>query len=121
MKLKTKIAVLFMGISILAHSNIVIAAPKSATCQIDENGRTAFKGKCTFIPSAGGSFTLMSQSPNKPLFRNIMDVSVYITERNHAEVRGSLSGGHNSRWGEATRSQNQKACWVGSDFKVCAW
>ena len=121
MKLKTKIAVLFMGISILAHSNIVIAAPKSAICQIDENGRTAFKGKCVFIPSTGGSFTLMSQSPNKPLFRNIMDVSIYITERNHAEVRGSLSGGHNSRWGEAARSQNQKACWIGSDFKVCAW
>ena len=121
MKLKTRIAVLLMGISILAHSNMVVAAPKSVTCQIDENGKTASKGKCTFIPSAGGAFTLMNQSPNKPLFRNIMDVSVYITERNHADVSVSLSDGHNSRWGEAMRSQSQKACWVGSDLKVCAW
>lgn len=27
----------------------------------------------------------------------------------------------NSRWGEAKRSSQDKACWVGGDFKVCAW
>lgn len=94
---------------------------RTVTCQIDERNQTTFKGKCIFNSFEGGSFYLTNINPEKPLFRSIMDVSVIILEPSVAEVRGQVKGGLNSRWGQAIRSSKQKACWVGHDFKVCAW
>jgi hypothetical protein len=119
--MKKTIAALLVGFGVLSLSTNLMAAPKTVTCQIDEQGKTTFKGKCSFNASEGGSFYLTNLNKNKPIFRNIMDVSVYIIEPGVAEVSGSLKGANNSRWGQAIRSTKQKACWVGSDFKVCAW
>lgn len=95
-----------------------VASAKTATCQIDEQGRTTFKGKCNFHADSDGSFYITNTNPNRPLMRNVMDVTVNIEEKDFADVHSSNKNGNDSRWGKAKRS---KACWVGSDFKVCAW
>ncbi len=95
------------------------AAGKTVTCEIYSGGTVAFKGKCQYLPEAGGSFSL-SNFKEKPLFEGVEIVSVTIVEKGVAEVRGLTSNGNNSRWGEATRSPTDKACWVGADFKICA-
>ena len=95
------------------------AADKTVKCEITSEGKKAFNGKCIFQPEAGGSFSL-SNFKQKPLFGSITVVSVSIIEKGVAEVRGLTTDGINSRWGEAKRSEKDKACWVGEDFKVCA-
>ena len=94
------------------------AFAKTATCQIDEQGRTTFKGKCNFYADSDGSFTITKTNVNRPLMRNVMDVTVSINEKDFADVHSTTKSGNNSRWGQAKRT---KACWIGSDFKVCAW
>jgi hypothetical protein len=106
---------------LLLISGSTIAADKIVKCQIDSAGEQAYKGKCLFIPDTKGSFALANPQKNKPLFDGITDVSVFIIEKGVAEVRGLTTDGINSRWGEAKRSTEDKACWVGEDFKVCAW
>lgn len=93
------------------------ASAKIATCEVVEQGKTTFNGKCNFQAFDGGSFYITNTNQAKPLVRNVMDITVNIIEKGTAEVSGSLKGGNNSRWGQAKRSG---ACWVGSDFKVCA-
>ncbi|NNH78917.1 hypothetical protein HLH17_14940 [Acinetobacter sp. ANC 5380] len=102
--------------TILGFSSQTVFA-KTASCEIIEQGKTTFKNKCNFEVFGGGSFYLTNLDTNKPLVRNVMDVTVHVVETGFAEVTGSLKGGNNSRWGKAKRSG---ACWVGSDFKVCA-
>ncbi len=93
------------------------ASAKIATCEVVEQGKTTFNGKCNFQAVEGGSFYITNLNQDKPILRNTMSISVYIVEKGVAEVSGSLKGGNNSRWGQAKRSG---ACWVSSDFKVCA-
>jgi hypothetical protein len=95
---------------------------KTAYCQVESGGKPAFKGKCRFTPDGStGSFSLQSRNRQGALFGSILVVSVSIVGRGIAEVRGLTKDGINSRWGEARRSTKQPACWVGEDFKVCAW
>ena len=119
MKLKTNIAMLCMGISILTCSSIALAAPKTATCQIDEGGRQLYKGKCQFEAQGGGSFYISHPSFAQKV--GVEGLMVLLEGNNQAVVQATRIGGGGSMWGEATRSQAQKACWIGSDFKVCAW
>jgi len=90
-------------------------------CRIDTQGYTEYKGKCTFIPGARGSFTLANRNVNRPLTNEISTVSLYVTSRGRGEVRGLTRNGINSRWGQAKRSKKYPACWKGADFRVCAW
>ena len=83
-----------------------------------------YKGRCRFMPEAGGSFSLASPTGKPKLYDRIGIVSVTLTGKDTAEVSGLVidaSGGHNSRWGEASRSTADRACWDGADFRVCAW
>lgn len=113
---------LALSFAVLASCPVLAQAKaKPAVCQIDGGGQTRYKGKCLFTPEQGGSFTLQHPQKNKALMNGISMVSVSIIEKDFAEVRGLTKEGINSRWGEAHRSQQQKACWVGSDFKICAW
>jgi hypothetical protein len=98
---------------------VALAADKIINCEIHSNGMPTFKNKCTFSPSPGGSFYLTS-APGKPFLDGISSVSVDIVGKGVAEVRGLTADGINSRWGEAKRSSKDKACWIGSDFKICA-
>lgn len=96
------------------------AVEKTANCLIESNGSTSFKGKCKFEAEGNGSFNLSNTVKGKALIGSeIFSVNVYIIEKGVAEVSGSLKD-HNSRWGEAKRSDTDKSCWLGSDFKICA-
>lgn len=97
------------------------AAGRVVKCQIDGAGVTSYKGQCIFTPDSGGSFSLRNVDEGKLISPNVTDVSVSIIEKDVAEVRGLTTDGINSRWGDARRSSNDPACWVGSDFRVCAW
>ena len=89
-------------------------------CRIESAGKVEVSGKCRFIPDDGGTFTLENTDQNKPLYGEILTVTVAIVSPGRAEVRGLTKAGINSRWGEATRSARDRACWEGSDFKICA-
>jgi hypothetical protein len=105
---------------VLMFAQTSFAADRIVRCEISSENKTAFKGKCVFSPEEKGSFSLSNIKKQKPLYPGISVVSVTIIEPGVAEVRGLTSDGINSRWGEAKRSEKDKACWVGEDFKVCA-
>ncbi len=96
-----------------------VAAEKTVKCEITSGNKIVFNANCVFMPEEGGSFSL-SGIKQKPFFDGISVISVSIIEKGVAEVRGLTADGINSRWGEAKRSNKDKACWVGEDFKVCA-
>ena len=105
-----------------------IAAGRIVKCQIDNGGEVTYKGECLFLPENKGSFSLVNPRANpntfdkhKQLFSGIIALSVSIIEKNQAEVRGLTTNDNNSRWGEAVRSEEDTACWIGSDFRICAW
>lgn len=99
-------------------SHSVSAADAFCVVKGFEN-KTLFSGDCIFQQYGGnGSFSL--ESP-RGLIADYLAIGVYIIEPGIAEVRGLTSKGINSRWGEAVRSSSDKACWVGSDFSICAY
>lgn len=91
-----------------------------ATCVIKgSNNETIFRGKCNFNQFGGnGSFWVEAKSG---LIAERESISVNIVKPGVAEVYGVTTAGINSRWGEARRSSSDKACWVGSDFTICAY
>ncbi len=97
-------------------------AGRIVDCRVESAGKIEFNGKCRFTPDGrAGSFSLAAPSGQGALYGSILVVSVSIVERGVAEVRGLTRQGINSRWGEARRSTRDRACWVGSDFRICAW
>ncbi|MCW5770448.1 MAG: hypothetical protein KIT16_02340 [Rhodospirillaceae bacterium] len=116
----------FAGLGALALS-LAAAAPgmaqgyKIATCQIESEGKLAFDGKCRFVPDGGnGSFSISTASGEGALYGEIQIVTVSVISPGVAEVRGLTKDGINSRWGEARRQARDRACWAGSDFRICA-
>jgi hypothetical protein len=97
-----------------------IVKPRTIDCQITTVD-TSHKGKCHFIAEKGGSFTLSSINSQNPLIGDTKTLHVYIVDKGIAEVDSLHEDGITTSWGTATRSQKQKACWVGDDFKICAW
>ncbi len=95
------------------------AAEKAARCVVETRQTIPYDGPCLFAAERGGSFTI-----DPPRGRNfvgdVTTISVAVVSRGVGEVRG-LVGGTNTRWGRAVRSSRQPACWVGEDFKVCAY
>ena len=119
--------------SLFVLAALLVVAPLSAEakgkmvdCAITSlpGNEVQFKGKCRFVPEAGGSFTLMDAAGKDRFYGEIGMVSVTLTGKDMAEVSGLVlgaGGGHNSRWGEARRSAADRACWDGTDFRICAW
>jgi len=90
-------------------------------CRVESEGKVQVSGKCRFTPDQGGSFTLEHADPKRTVFfGEVMSVTVSVVSPGVAEVRGLTRQGVNSRWGEARRSASDRACWQGSDFKICA-
>ncbi|MFU8789209.1 MAG: hypothetical protein ACNA7G_09265 [Methylobacter sp.] len=112
---------LILVAALMVMSSQLLAAKRTVNCQIDSGNQVAYQGKCLFLADADGSFSLSNVNENKVLLDEISLVNVYIIDKGIAEVRGLTTDGINSRWGEAKRSEKDKACWLGSDFKVCAW
>ncbi|HEY5710463.1 MAG TPA: hypothetical protein VIT38_01095 [Allosphingosinicella sp.] len=96
------------------------SAVRTARCVIQSAGERTWRGPCRFVPDGpGGTFAVFPVRGTFP--GGIGDISVAIIRPGVAEVRGNTSDGINSRWGEARRSRRDPACWVGSDFSVCAY
>jgi len=94
-------------------------AQRQARCVIASAGEQTWRGPCWFSAGRGGSFEV---TPVRGSFAGgIGAISVHIHRPGVADVRGLTSGGINSRWGEARRSQRDRACWVGADFSVCVY
>ncbi|QOJ62387.1 hypothetical protein [Acinetobacter baumannii] len=91
---------------------------KPANCQIELAGRSIYNSKCNFQSSEGGSFTITGFDINQSLIGHVQEISVEIKEPNIATVFGSNENGMLHEWGQAKRS---KGCWIGGDFKVCAY
>jgi hypothetical protein len=92
-------------------------------CHVESAGKIEMNGKCLFTREKGGSFGLENVDRDKPLFGEILVLSVSIESSGIAEVRGLTKRGNNSRWGEARRSKSDSACWEDSkfnEFKICA-
>ncbi|MXP09072.1 hypothetical protein [Pseudoblastomonas halimionae] len=90
-------------------------------CKIISGGKQALDAPCEFSPQSNGGFTLTSKTGGGALYGRISSVSVSKIDKTNAEVRGLTSDGINSRWGAATRSAQDPACWNGNDFSVCAY
>lgn len=95
------------------------AEPREARCLIEQAGEAPWRGPCLFH-SEQGSFALLP-APGGSFASGVAQVSVYLTGRGVAEVRGLTPVGINSRWGEARRSTRRPACWEREDFRICAW
>jgi len=115
----------FYGLAVLALATGFDANGQTNSrpvrCQIEFGGKLHVNGQCRFTPDTGGSFALENTDRNKPLFDEILIVSVAIVSPGVAEVRGLTKSGINSRWGEARRSTRDRACWEGADFRICAY
>ncbi len=94
---------------------------RTVSCRIESAGTPVYSGKCRYTAAGGGSFHLDNPAEGRPLTGPIVSVSVTIGAPGVAEIRGLTQAGINSRWGEAKRSAGDRACWVGSNFRVCAW
>lgn len=103
------------------------AAAKRARCLIlGDHAEVVFKGPCIFDSDRDGSFMISPVRgdfliPGDKEGPGISSVSLDVTKRGKGEVRGLTGDGINSRWGEATRSKTDRACWVGEDFQVCVY
>lgn len=98
-------------------STSATAGSRTVRC-IVESGDSRYEGPCNFTSQRGGTFTV-TYDDGSPGDDRLVTVAMLGSGR--AEVRGLNENGINSRWGEAIRHQNDTACWVGSDFKVCAY
>ena len=118
-----EVKVKLFGFVVLAFSVMTFStkvAAKPAQCVIKTRGDIDFSGCCDFqMIDDNGSFLL--HKPNGKILPEILDIKVYVIAPGRAEVRGLTVRGINSRWGPAKRSVEDAACWVGSDFTICAY
>jgi hypothetical protein len=95
------------------------AVARPARCVI--TGSTVYKGKCDFNPMPGNGGFSISPIGQKSFADGIDPISVTKIDKETSEVRGQTSLGISSRWGDATRSKKDPACWEGSDFRICVY
>jgi hypothetical protein len=109
-----------LPILVLLAGGAAEAKPRAARCAISANGEAPYRGPCLFAAERNGSFSV-SAIGRRRLFGQIDSVGVWIVKPGVAEVRGLTAAGINSRWGEASRSRRDPACWKGSDFQICVY
>lgn len=96
------------------------ARQRLARCVVETSQTIAYRGPCLFQADRGGSFTI--DPPRGRRFGgDITSISLTVTGRGVGQVRGLTTDGVNSRWGRAARSSRNAACWIGADFRVCAY
>ncbi len=108
-----------LGLAVAAWP--MAGSAKTADCRIESGGKVVLSGPCEFFADgADGSFGLSHRDKNRNLYPGIISVYLAVMSPGVADVRGLTKDGINSRWGEARRSAKDRACWVGSDFTICA-
>lgn len=95
------------------------AEPRAARCVVEGRQTIPYDGPCLFETGRRGSFTIW-RGGGRSFIGHVTSVSLEVTRQGAGEVRG-LVGGVNTRWGGATRSKRDRACWIGADFRVCAY
>ncbi len=110
---------LALATALIAGFAAAPAYAKVARCVIDSEG-TSYRGPCQYNVARGGTFTV-TPLRSRTFGGGAMSITVFMTRRGYAEVRGLTPEGINSRWGRAVRSRRDSACWVGEDFTVCAY
>lgn len=95
-------------------------AARPAKCVI-RSGGAIFSGKCDFLAEKGNGGFSLAPIGAKYFLDGVNPLSLYKTGPAQAEVRGLTRDGVNSRWGPATRSTRDPACWEGVDFSICAY
>jgi hypothetical protein len=106
-----------LGVLIAVTSTV---QARTVKCLI-ETPDEVFQGPCDFDPEQKGSFSLSATPGSGRFLSTASVVSVSIYAPGQADVRGLTRDGINSRWGDARRSSQDRACWRGADFLVCAW
>ncbi len=79
-----------------------------------------YRGDCVFEPRGKGSFSV-TREDGKPFYDDVMEVVVMVYAKGSANVRSRLEGDTFADWGDAMRSESYPACWIGTDFSVCAY
>ena len=95
------------------------AQARTARCVIKSEGG-AYRGPCSYSAQRGGTFTVKPIG-RRTILPGVMMVTVFVDRDGYANISGLTGAGVNSRWGEATRSRRDPACWAGDGFSVCAY
>lgn len=114
MKIALSAAALVAALAIAAPAD----AQRNARCVVTSSGGS-WSGPCLFMAERGGSFTI-SRRDRRVFPGGATSITVAVMG-GEAEVRGLTRDGINSRWGMASRARGDRACWAGSDFRVCAY
>lgn|GEM_PF-2974492 len=85
-------------------------------CEITAKGERV-DGPCRFSPRRGGSFDIAMMDGRS--MGGATSLSLDIVSSGVGEVRGLTAFGVRSRWGEARRMGEDRACWRGTDFTLC--
>lgn len=96
------------------------ARQRLARCVIEARQTIPYRGPCLFQAEPSGSFTI-DPPRGRRFVGDVTSVSLAVSGRGVGEVRGVTTDGIKSRWGRAARSSRDAACWVGADFRVCAY
>ena len=87
-----------------------------ALCEITAKGERV-DGPCRFSARRGGSFDIAMT--DERTMGGATSLSLDVVGPGRGEVRGLTPFGVRSRWGEARRMAQDRACWRGTDFTIC--
>lgn len=91
-------------------------AADAALCEITAKGERV-DGPCRFTPRRNGSFDIAME--DKRPMGGATSLSLDIVSPGVGQVRGLTPFGVRSRWGQARRMDEDRACWRGADFTIC--
>jgi hypothetical protein len=114
-----RIAVWIASFIVTEQFLLAEAIARPPRCVVNGAGAAPYQGKCEFSAETGGSFSITPVGQDA--FNGATVINVSVISPGVAEVRGLTRDGINCRWGEAKRSKEDPACWVGSDFKICVY
>jgi hypothetical protein len=114
MKIALSAAAIIAALALAAPAD----AQRNVRCTVTGSG-SSWSGPCLFSAERGGSFTI-SRRDRRVFPGGATSITVAVMGAD-AEVRGLTRDGINSRWGMASRDRRDRACWIGSDFRVCAY
>lgn len=108
-----------LQVLLLALSLPFSASPSPAAealCEITAKGERV-DGPCRFAARRGGSFDIAMTDDRT--MGGASSLSLDVVGPGLGEVRGLTPFGVRSRWGEARRMAQDRACWRGADFTIC--
>lgn len=97
------------------------ADSKTAECKIKSHpADTEFKGECEFIPSGGGSFSVV-RSSGEAFVDGITEFVLELDTKTVAGFSARSADGELNYLGSAERSTVDAACWDAENYTVCAY